>query len=252
MKKAPLREPTGPEKVISSRLTAERCSWMRSENSALNCSPSCFAYWNSAKSADPADFAEFQYAKQLGLQLRAEFSDLIQEQRSAVSLLEMTFSGPVGSRKSAFFMTEQFSFGEAFRQDRAVHIDEGASGAPARVMNGAGHEFLSRSGFALNQDAQVRRRNQIDRFAQLLDRFADAQQRLRGGTHTAAFLAFFLSSSRRATSWWALRILSHSKHSDIKARVLVPAPRQSISEAGVWPVNQLRSVIAKGKAKELR
>src|SRR4029077_1911257 len=59
------------------------------------------------------------------------------------------------SREGSFFMAEQFGGNERRRNSRAVHSNKGAGGTLGAIMNSAGNEFLSSSGFAQYEDSGI-------------------------------------------------------------------------------------------------
>ena len=83
--------------------------------------------------AERREFALLQHPQQLGLHRERHLADLVEEQRSAISLLEESLEPLHGAGECAFFVSEQQVFDHALRQTRAVERDEGA-GAPQRVV----------------------------------------------------------------------------------------------------------------------
>ena len=69
-----------------------------------------------------------------------------------------------GSREASFFVTEEFAFEQAFRDGGAIDGDEGACGARAVALDGAGHHFLAAAAFACDHDGGVRARDPSDHF----------------------------------------------------------------------------------------
>ena len=67
------------------------------------------------RAAKPLKSSVLQHAQQLGLQLRAHFGYLIQQERPAIGQFELAGPGGVGAGERAAFVAEQFAFQQAFR-----------------------------------------------------------------------------------------------------------------------------------------
>ena len=65
--------------------------------------------------ANPADFAQFEHAQELGLRRRWQTADLVEEQRSTVSELEKARLVVSGAKKPAARVAEQLAL-----KDRVV------------------------------------------------------------------------------------------------------------------------------------
>ena len=50
-------------------------------------------------------------------------------------------------------MSEELAFHETGRDGGAIHFDERAVAARTEIVQGAGHQFLAGSSFAVNQDS---------------------------------------------------------------------------------------------------
>ncbi len=108
------------------------------------------------------DLAFLDDAQQLGLQLQRQVSNVIQEQRAAVSLHDpaaLGFRRPSGTGWTA----EQLGLHQDLRQRAAVDGDEGLVGALAGRMQCAAEVFLARAGFTGDQDGNVARLQTLGR-----------------------------------------------------------------------------------------
>ncbi|MNV55873.1 hypothetical protein D3C71_1481240 [compost metagenome] len=91
---------------------------------------------SSDRITDPLVFLVLNEAQQFGLQGQRKITDLIEEQRAAIGLIDPAqgaFAGP-GERPPA--MTEQLAFHQLGRQGRAVDGDAGLLRALAPAMDG--------------------------------------------------------------------------------------------------------------------
>ena len=72
-------------------------------------------------------------------------------------------------------MAEEFALQERARNRSAIHHDERPLAPAAQLMNGASHQFLAGTRFALNENGRVRRGHYLDVPENLSERraFAD-------------------------------------------------------------------------------
>src|SRR5262249_5635051 len=103
-----------------------------------------------------------QHAEELRLQLERDLAHLVEEERATVSELEP--SDPLGDRAGERppLVAEQLALEQARRDGGAVDLDEGPVAAPARIVDGAGDQFLSRAGLAQEEHGRVGRRHDLD------------------------------------------------------------------------------------------
>ena len=94
-------------------------------------------------------------AQQLELPHEADFSQFVKKERTAVRLIEIAFFVRVCAREGPFFVPEQLAFKEAFRNGPAVDGHKGLLVAGAPVVYGAGHQFLARARFAVDDHVVV-------------------------------------------------------------------------------------------------
>jgi hypothetical protein len=94
----------------------------------------------------PEDLLFLQYAKQFGLQVKGHFSNFVQEDGAAVSLLEIaSLPTAVGRSESPFFIAEQFSLDKSIRDGGAVDCQIRFSFSRALLVNLPGDDFFARS-----------------------------------------------------------------------------------------------------------
>src|SRR5205814_1178438 len=71
---------------------------------------------DSPASTDPLDLSLLEHAQKLGLELRLERADLIQEQRASLSQFEFPQPSLKGARERSPLVAEQFGFDERLGQ----------------------------------------------------------------------------------------------------------------------------------------
>ena len=118
-----------------------------------------------------ADLVLLQGPEHLGLGREAHVADLVQEDGSALGLLELALALLDGRGKGSFFVPEQFTFDEFRGDGRTVHFDEGG-GCPAAVLvQGAGHQFLARAIGSGYQDPCIGGGHPVDHILYLFNGF---------------------------------------------------------------------------------
>ena len=120
------------------------------------------------------ELALLQNAQQFGLEVRRQFSDLVQEHRAALRGFELAFLRRHRPRERAFLMPEQFAFQQGFGKRSAVDGREWFGRARTLPVQRARHQFLPRTAFAQNQHRGVPRREAGDHLAQFDNRRAFA------------------------------------------------------------------------------
>ena len=132
-------------------------------------------YGDRARAADPFEFLFLQRAQNLRLEFQREVADFIQEECSLMGQLQPADLLRDRSRKSPFFVAEQFAFKKAGGNGRAVEFDEGVIPARAQPVDGARDQFLARSSFSENQNGGIRCRHVLHLFQYALQTgaFAD-------------------------------------------------------------------------------
>ena len=108
--------------------------------------------------------------------LSGQIADFVKEERALVGLLEAADAPLVRAGERAAFMAEEFAFEQVLGDGGAIDRDERGFGARAVLIDGAGHEFLARSGFAPDQDGDGLGGNAADFLAHVLHRAARADE----------------------------------------------------------------------------
>ena len=85
--------------------------------------------WHRLRAADAVDLAFLDGAQQLGLQADVHFGNLVEQQRAAVSFLELADAACDSAGERALLVTEQFGLEQVFRNGGAVDRDERLVGA---------------------------------------------------------------------------------------------------------------------------
>jgi hypothetical protein len=85
--------------------------------------------------SQPFDHAALQRAQQLGLGLRAEIADLVQEQRTPIGELEASLPPLGGAGERAALVAKQLRLDQVAWQGGAVDADEPARGARALFLS---------------------------------------------------------------------------------------------------------------------
>jgi hypothetical protein len=119
--------------------------------------------------------ARSSIAKQLGLNVRAHISDLIEEERAAIGQLELPLPAHRCAGERSLLMPEQFGFDQLRRQSGAIDGDETPT-TTASFMNGARDQLLTGSRFSSNQNRGISFSHLLDHRAHSLDGRRLAQQ----------------------------------------------------------------------------
>ena len=105
---------------------------------------------------DTIELAIGQHAQQAGLGLGGHVTDLIEEQRAAIGLLEAPAAQRRGAGEGALLMAEQLRFHQVLGNRRHVECDERLGGARRVLMQRLGHALLAGAGLAVDQDGDMR------------------------------------------------------------------------------------------------
>ena len=81
--------------------------------------------------AEPADFARFQEAEQLHLDVLVEFAEFVEEERAAVGDFEQALVVAVGAGERALAVAEQFALDQVRRSAPQL---TGTNGMSARLL----------------------------------------------------------------------------------------------------------------------
>src|SRR6266852_24939 len=108
-------------------------------------------------------------AKEFGLQLQRDFSNLIQEESSLISQFQAPDLLADRSGECALLVAEQFALQEPGGNRSAIQGDETALLAPAGAMDGTGDKPLTGSSFPEKQDRRIAGSDHGDLIQHLLD-----------------------------------------------------------------------------------
>src|SRR5438552_8614131 len=122
--------------------------------------------------ADRSHLAVLEDAKQLCLDGRSCFPDLVEKERTAVRFREETSMRPIGSAERAAHVAEERGLEQGFRKRGAV-LGEKRSACPRPVVvDRTREELLAGPGLALEQHAGARLRGALGEEERVLDRRA--------------------------------------------------------------------------------
>src|SRR4030095_15296248 len=102
----------------------------------------------------------------------------VEEQRSAVSELELPLAIVDGAGERALAMAEQFRLDQFLGDRRAVHVDDLLLGARRQAMQGPRDDFLSAAVLAGDEHAAVRGGGAANLLIELLHHIALADEDL--------------------------------------------------------------------------
>ena len=106
---------------------------------------------DGAVAADAFQFTFLKDAQQLGLDLRGDFADFVQQDGAVVGQFEPAFALGHGAGEGALFMAEKFALDEVFRDGGAIELDERGAGARALAVERARDQFLAGAALAGDQ-----------------------------------------------------------------------------------------------------
>src|SRR5262249_32761914 len=109
--------------------------------------------------ANGGDLIFLDDAKQLGLHREWHLPNLVKEYHSALRCPEQPRLVFDCAGKGTAAMPEKFALEQGLRQSRTVNCDEGSISARTRAVDATGHQFLSGTGLALDQDRNCRERS---------------------------------------------------------------------------------------------
>ncbi len=122
--------------------------------------------------ANPTNLTFLQHPEQPSLSLERQFADFVEEQRSAVGGFDQACTSSAGAGKGTFLMAEQFGLDQCFRNGCTVNRNHRCLGAPRKVVQSAGDQFLAGARFALNQHVGIGRGYLANLAEQILHRCA--------------------------------------------------------------------------------
>ena len=109
--------------------------------------------------ADPLDLRFLDRAEQLGLDVRLQLADLVEEQRAAVGQFELPELLAHGPGERPLFVPEQRRLDELRGDGRQVHGHERAVGAPGLAVDHPREQLLAGSALAQDEHRGVQRRH---------------------------------------------------------------------------------------------
>ena len=120
--------------------------------------------------ADAGEFLLLEDSQNFCLGGEAHVSDFIQEQCAAVSLLELALMLFDSGGKSSLFVSKQFTFNEFGRNGCAVYFNVRHRAPVALLVKASGHEFLSRTVRAGDENPGISRSDLLYHFTQMENR----------------------------------------------------------------------------------
>jgi hypothetical protein len=105
--------------------------------------------------ADTHDLTFLQEAQQVALQIDGHIADLIEKERAACRVFDLSSGSRASPGERALFIAEQFRGDEVGRNRGTVHCDERAGVPPRVLMDGTGGQFLAGAAFPRDQDRFV-------------------------------------------------------------------------------------------------
>src|SRR3954468_4442962 len=127
------------------------------------------------RATEAGDFPLLEDAEELRLQIKRQFANLVEEERSFLRLLEAAGASRGRARVGALLRPEQLALEELRWNRGAVHRHEAAL-ATRRQVERARHALLAGARLALDEDEGIGRPDAGDDLAQFRDRGALADQ----------------------------------------------------------------------------
>jgi hypothetical protein len=115
-----------------------------------------------ASTAQALELLFLKNTQEFGLQAGRNISHLVQKEGSFVGHFEATNLLRDGAGKSAFLVAKKLAFQKIERNSSAIQLCERASTTRAEIVNRASDEFLTGTGFSLNQNRGIGGRNLFD------------------------------------------------------------------------------------------
>ena len=126
--------------------------------------------------AEPLQLLLLQDAQQLDLLRQRHAFDLVEEQGTAMGMLELADALALRAGEGTALMTEQLALEQLLGNRRAVQRHERLVGARPEVVQAAGNQFLAAAGLATDQDVHRGRRQGQNLPAQRFHRLGHAEQ----------------------------------------------------------------------------
>ena len=113
------------------------------------------------------NIAILQHPQQFGLKRKGEFANFIEEQRAVISHFELAAAVADRPGKGPFDVSEQLAFRHAFRQRRAVEIDQRIHRTGRGFVDRFRHQLFTGAGLSEDQHVQIRRGDNLNLFFEL-------------------------------------------------------------------------------------
>src|SRR5260370_16549182 len=114
------------------------------------------------RGSEAFEFARFQDAQELGLQVEGNIRDLVEKRRAAISKLKAADAVRAGIGEGAFYMAKEFAFEDAFGKSSCVDRDHGFAGARRQCMEGLCHAFLPSAVLSHDQNIALSRSDALN------------------------------------------------------------------------------------------
>jgi hypothetical protein len=118
----------------------------------------------SSAAAQAFEFLLLQDTQQFGLQRQRNISHLVQEQRPFVSQFETANLLRDSACKSAFFVAKKLALEQIEWNGSAIQLYERASTPRAEMVKRARDKLLAGTGFSLDKNGGIRRRDLLNLF----------------------------------------------------------------------------------------
>src|SRR5215470_6427967 len=141
-------------------------------------------------STDAGELAVLEHVQKLTLKGWMEIADLVEEDGAVICRFELADLELVSSGEGPTLVTEELAFQELSRDGGAVHFDERAGLAHAKLVDGPCDEVLAGAGFAANEDGDVCPRRLANDFSYLQHPRACPEGKLVPKPATAVVLRF--------------------------------------------------------------
>ena len=105
--------------------------------------------------SDPCYAAVLEGSEQLCLKMKRNVSDLIQEERTSVSLFEFTDMVCMSICECSLYMAEELALEERFGQCSGVDTDHRSESTLGHAVDFAGQDILSSSVFSGDKDCRI-------------------------------------------------------------------------------------------------
>ena len=132
--------------------------------------------------AHTAKYPVFQHLEQLGLDLKVDVANFVEEHGSVVGHLQQSLLGTDRAGKRAFGMAEEFGFEQLARKSGAIQVEKGFFGPRPIAMHPVGQHAFAGTGFALQQDGTLAVQHPLGEGFQLANRRAVSQEWVHGFT----------------------------------------------------------------------